>query len=139
MDEDISAAPRRFRVAAPGVVADIIDGEAIIMNLNRGAYYSLTGTGAAAWQLLAGGTTCSEAATAISGPAAADADAVAADLERLLLRLLEEGLLFEDPAQVPPAALDLVVNPEYSAPTLTKYGDMKEMLALDPPIPRFTG
>ncbi len=139
MDEDISLAPRRFRLAAPGVVADIIDGEAIIMNLNLGAYYSLAGTGAGAWQLLASGATCAEAATAISGPAAADADAVAADLERLLEGLLAEGLLVEDPARVAPQALDLTVNPDYSPPTLTKYGDMKEMLALDPPIPRFTG
>jgi hypothetical protein len=139
MDENISSAPRRFRLAAPGVVADIIDGEAIIMNLNLGAYYSLAGTGAGAWQLLAGGATCAEAAQAISGPAAADADAVAADMERLLERLLEEGLLVEDSARVAPAAVDLVVDPEYAAPTLNKYGDMKEMLALDPPIPRFTG
>jgi hypothetical protein len=139
MDEDLSSAPRRFRLAAPGVVADIIDGEAIIMNLNLGAYYSLGGTGAGAWQLLAGGATCTEAAEAISGPAAAEADAVAADLERLLERLLEEGLLVEDPARVVSGVVDLVVSPEYSAPTLTKYGDMQEMLALDPPIPRFTG
>jgi hypothetical protein len=120
-------------------VADIIDGEAIIMNLNHGAYYSLAGTGAQAWQLLAGGATCDEAAEAISVHSTAGADGVAADLARLLERLLKEGLLVEDPARAKPGAMDLVANAEYSTPTLDKYGDMKEMLALDPPIPRFNG
>jgi Coenzyme PQQ synthesis protein D (PqqD) len=121
-------------------VADIIDGEAIIMNLNHGAYYSLAGTGAEAWQLLAGGATCAEAARVISVlHSAADNDQVAADLVRLLERLLEEGLLVEDPTRTEPGAFDLQGNDEYSTPTLEKYGDMKEMLALDPPIPRFNG
>ena len=36
-----------FRVNAPDVIHDIIDGEVIVANLTNGFYYSLQGSGAA--------------------------------------------------------------------------------------------
>lgn len=42
----------QFRINAPTVISETIDGEAIIINLDTGAYYSLRETGAAVWQLI---------------------------------------------------------------------------------------
>ena len=35
-----------YRVNSPNVVAEVIDGEAVIVNLRNGMYYSLDGGGA---------------------------------------------------------------------------------------------
>lgn len=35
-----------FRVNSPSVIGEVLDGEAIIVNLDSGAYYSLNGAGA---------------------------------------------------------------------------------------------
>ena len=42
----------RFRIAGSQIVADVIEGEAIVMDLSKGAYFSLQGSGAAMWLLL---------------------------------------------------------------------------------------
>jgi len=53
---------RWFRVCAPSVVSEVIDGEAVIMDLRTGYYYSARDTGALAWTWIEQG--CSERAIA---------------------------------------------------------------------------
>ncbi len=42
----------RFRVNTPTVTHETIDGEAVIINLDSGSYYSLVDVGATVWQFL---------------------------------------------------------------------------------------
>ena len=44
-----------YRVREPDVVADVVDGEAIIMDLNTGKYFSSEGTGSYCWSAVAAG------------------------------------------------------------------------------------
>ena len=131
----------RFRIAGSQIVADVIDGEAIIMDLSKGAYFSLQGSGAAMWMLLAAGTGLDEAADTVSQHYAIDRAIAETDLRRLSGQLVGESLLrAADDGFAPAAAIALGPAPgePYMAPTLNKYGDMKDLLAFDPPIPEFS-
>jgi len=46
---------QRFGLNEPAVVADVVDGETIIMNLEKGDYYSLNQSGGELWALLVAG------------------------------------------------------------------------------------
>lgn len=41
-----------LRINTPTVVGQVIDGEAVVINLQNGAYYSLVGSAAAIWEAL---------------------------------------------------------------------------------------
>ena len=56
----------KLRVREPDVAAKVIDGEAVIINLASGMYYSLNGSGSAVWELTEKGCTLTEAADALS-------------------------------------------------------------------------
>ena len=111
----------RFEVNKPDVVDESVDGEALIVHLGTGAYYSARGDGDVAWQLLSLGATSEEIATLSGG----DAAAIAA----FASELLEEGLIrarTREPEALP--SLGAITG----APLLEKYTDMQELLLLDP-------
>ena len=121
------------------VAAEVIDGEAILINLSSGVYYSLDKAGGLAWELIAAGSSLAEVAASLAeryevAPAQAEADVVqlAADLEREDLVRMAQGSASRPPA---PSA----VAPEHKLPyetlALTIYRDMGDLLALDPPMP----
>ncbi len=45
----------RFRLKSPPVVVEAIDGEVMVINLETGAYYSVSGASAVVWHSLIGG------------------------------------------------------------------------------------
>jgi hypothetical protein len=121
------------------VSGKVLDGEAIIINVSTGRYYSMDGVGALAWSLLEAGPTAGEIARSIAALHEVPDDAALADVLRLLGELLEEGLVVvgdagvapAGPAPAPPAA----GRAAYSPPVLNVYTDMADLLALDPPMP----
>ncbi len=62
----MSEQPNRICVNEREVAAKVIDGEAIIINLTKGTYYSLEGVGGAAWSMLAAGHSLDEAAQTLA-------------------------------------------------------------------------
>ena len=128
----------RLSVRTSDVAAKVIDGEAIIINLANGLYYSLAGVGAEIWTLIEDERSLGEmAAILCTRYAVRDVD-VAVDLERLAKDLLDENLVAIAPADgQPPAtpAAPPVGARAYEAPALQIYRDMAELLALDPPMP----
>jgi len=111
----------RYEVNKPEVVDESVDGEALIVHLGTGAYYSSRGNGDATWQLLASGSTPAEVAGLLAVSIAEVAEFAAQLVEEQLLRPRESA------AAVPP---------QVSAPggplVLEKYVDMQELLLLDP-------
>jgi hypothetical protein len=126
-----------FRVNSEDVVSKIVDGEAILINLSTGTYYSLDGTGAVVWAMLQGGTGADEIASELADRYSVARREAAEDVARLVDQLTEEGLLLPANDDAPPARpeADLPAPGEYAPPTLDKYTDMQEMLTLDPPLP----
>lgn len=111
----------RYEVNRPDVVDESVDGEVLIVHLGTGTYYSSRGAGDAAWQMLAGGHTPSEAATPLGQSEES--------LRQFLAQLVEEGLLrprTTEPVEV--AAL----APVAGSLVLEKFTDMQELLLLDP-------
>lgn len=119
---------QRYRLNSPNVIAETLDGEALIINLRSGCYYSIDGAGEAIWALLCAGWTLAEAASHLEahfGPAAAN------DVHRLAAELVAEELLVSAP-QAAPGAPAAVPGGAYVPPALKKYVDMQDLLAADP-------
>ena len=127
-----------LEVNAERAAGDVIDGEAIIINLETGVYYSMQGIGGDVWSMIAARRSFGSMLDEIGGAYDVTADDARRDLEIVLEQLLDEGLVrFSDgtrtgvsvPHQHPP------VKKAYAAPQLQVYRDMQDLLALDPPAP----
>jgi Coenzyme PQQ synthesis protein D (PqqD) len=127
-----------FSPNASEVAAEVIDGEAILINLSTGVYYSLDGTGGLAWEMIAAGRSLGEVAGALAGRYRVSAEQTVADVLQLADHLLREGLVQPaagEPAPAPQTAAPAGEAMPYTSPTLTIYRDMGDLLALDPPMP----
>jgi len=136
-NEEAKSAPQaRYRLNEPAVVADIIDGETIIMNLEQGDYYSLNPSGGEIWLHVLAGRRRDELLAAIaerhgelSSPAEVDA---------FIARLIEYRLVVatDQPADINGFDVrELGPATPWSKPEISVYADMKDLLALDPPMP----
>ena len=129
---------RRMTIAHDEIAATVLDGEAIIINLTTGLYYSLDGSGALVWALIARGATIDELSEELGAAYGLTAAQVRPDVEALLGDLSAEGLVAERetaPGAAPdPAEMPAATSP-YEAPRLARYSDMARFFALDPPLP----
>lgn len=126
---------RQFEINAPSVVAEVIDGEAVIMNLESGHYFSARGSGALVWEWLEQGHSTETVAAVLSERHAASAAEVREQVTKFVDELVANQLVREAPASAAPldAVLDAAGAPEeWSPPTLSTYTDMEDLLLLDP-------
>jgi hypothetical protein len=129
---------QRFRVNTPTVTHETIDGEAVIINLDSGNYYSLVDVGSFIWGLLDKGASASEVQSLILQTYQGNATDVDRGIQELLGQLQQENLIV--PVDGTGAVdLDLEVlshngheKPSFNLPLLHKYSDMQELLLLDP-------
>jgi hypothetical protein len=125
----------RLESNVPDVAAKIMDGEAIIMNLANGNYYSLDGVGASVWELLDRGLAVSETIRAVSDRYGVDEGTVEREVTALVAELVEEELIRLRHEFVEASAEGFGGPVGYGTPALVKFTDMAELLALDPPMP----
>jgi hypothetical protein len=129
---------QRFRVNTPTVTHETIDGEAVIINLDSGNYYSLVDVGSFIWGLVEKGASANEVQDLVLQTYQANASDVDQGVQDLLVQLQQENLIVPvDEA----GALDLSEvlpsnngheKPSFNPPSLHKYSDMQELLLLDP-------
>lgn len=127
----------RFTVNPRKVVHETIDGEAILIQLETGSYYSLTRAGAEIWELLAGHLSPEEIVESLGGRYAESPETLREAVARLIGELREEGLLEPLPAEAevsPNGAQPARLGPAapFEPPTLEKFTDMQEFLLIDP-------
>ena len=124
----------------PQVLHETIDGEVIVIDLATGTYYSLRGSAADVWQLLAqapGVTTPQIAEALVAHYEAGDGD-VEADLSRFVGQLVDERLVNRVEAvgdagvPVPVPERNGQAPRAFEPPALEKYTDMQELVLLDP-------
>jgi hypothetical protein len=126
---------RRFELNAPAVIAETIDGEVMVMNLQAGIYYSVTAEGAYIWPALVAGVPVDILQAGVARGTDAPADAVAADLAVFVQRLLDESLLRPlstttgRPDAIPPSDQTRKL---YRGFGFERYDDMRAMLVIDP-------
>jgi len=121
---------------ADNIAATIIDGEAVIINLSTGVYYSLTGAGVDAWTWIDQGHSLGAVGEALTSRYDVSLEQAISDARQLAEQMLAEQLVSiaerAAPAGIPPAAGDKL---PYQTPVLEAYRDMEDLLALDPPMP----
>lgn len=126
---------RRFTVNAPAVVSEVIDGEAVILNLRSGHYFSALHTGAVVWEWIDGGASDEEVAAALASRYGLPASEAARGVSAFLSELLRHELVTEgrtaNGALTP--ALDATRAPaSWAPPALSVFTDMEDLLLLDP-------
>jgi hypothetical protein len=130
---------RPFRLNEPAVISDIIDGEVVIMNLERGSYYGLDQVGADVWQLILAGRTSEEIVSLLCKRFSVEQTRANADVTALIAKMIEQDLIIPDGDRGPAENLSTpeIAADRYTKPDLTIYSDMKDLLAFDPPLPNF--
>ena len=125
--------PQTYRVLSPGVIADIIDGEAVIMNLKTGQYFSSEGVGSECWDALASGLSVELLVEQLAASYAADRATIESAVEGFVQDLLSHELIAPSEAP-PPDAVSLSARSRtpFHAPVLNVYSDMQDLLLLDP-------
>jgi hypothetical protein len=127
-----------YRVNSPSVIGEVLDGEAIIVNLDSGAYYSLDGAGAEVWPAAQAGATLADLVDLVAAKYDGEAETIAAGIAALVEELVTENLLVAhgtagDRSAVLYAAAPPDGNrPPFVKPVLQKYTDMADLLLLDP-------
>jgi hypothetical protein len=122
------------------IVAKVLDGEAIMIDLPKGIYYSLDGAGGRVWELLEEGKGAADIAAGIAREFDVTPERACADVERILRELLAEKVIRLE-SDAPPAVsetascAELGAKRPYREPKLTVYRDMADLLALEPPTP----
>lgn len=132
---------QRFRVNTPTVTHETIDGEAVIINLDSGNYYSLVDEGSFIWRLVDRGASANEVQQLVLQTYEGSASAVDAGVQELLVQLQLENLIVPvdeagalDLTQLDPETTSNTgqAKPSFNQPLLQKYSDMQELLLLDP-------
>jgi hypothetical protein len=129
----------RLRPNRQEVAAKVMDGEAIMINLSNGTYYSMDGVGGAIWEVIEGEHSLEEVVGAIVSQYDVEREVALADVESLVKQLVEENLvaLSEDGPRSENQPRDVQQRLPYESPSLNIYRDMADLLALDPPMPGF--
>lgn len=126
-----------YRVNTPLIATEKLDNEVMIVNLGKGNYYSLTGTGAVIWDLIASGRTKAAIVDEVVDNYVGDSDTIRQSLDRFVSELCDENLIVagdgasQSSSDVPKRAAS-ADRPRFAAPQLEKYTDMQELLLIDP-------
>ena len=128
----------RFRLNSPNVIAETIDGEAILVDLRTGSYYSVQGSGSTLWDGIAAGASLGRLADEVASGYSIDRDAAEEVVSSFCAELEREGLIVSldgvaDSTPEPSFDLASISNGQvFSPPVVEKYTDMQDLVLLDP-------
>jgi hypothetical protein len=120
-----------FIVPSREVVSEVIDGEAVILDLRCGRYYTADGVGAAVWEAALAGMLRSDIVESCRTrfPAQPAADR---DVDEFLEQLVTAGLLVPQDESARSGGPVPDWPDLYSPPVLEWSDDLADMMALDP-------
>jgi hypothetical protein len=120
-------------IHASNIVYETLDGETIVIHLDTGNYYSLTGSGAEIWDLLGEAHSVTQICAALSQRHATPESEISPTVEGFIAELEREALV--EPGDPSPEAIPNQA-PEASRPweppKLECYDDMRDFLLVDP-------
>jgi len=126
----------RFCVSSKHAIAETIEGEAIIIHLGTGAYYSLRDAGAEIWAAIERAATRSEIVDWLEARYEGTREEMDAAVGRVVDELRAEGLVETASADgrplQPPPPSDSPLRKPFSAPLLEKHTDMQDLILIDP-------
>jgi hypothetical protein len=119
------------------VVHETVEGEAIIIQLERANYYSLAGSGREIWEMICAGVPPAAIVERMESAYEADDGEISRNVEEIVMQLRDEELV--EPASSgakPPAAsngdLPALAGGRFLPSKLEKYTDMRDFLLIDP-------
>src|ERR1700730_18088429 len=121
-----------FRVNTPTVSHETIDGEAVIIDLDSGNYYSLTDAGSTIWGLIVGRQSVDDICECVCDAYQGERSEIERAVQELLSQLQQENLVvaIESIEPAPRAECDQTTagmeRPKFQRPVLQKYTDMQE-------------
>lgn len=120
-----------FSIAAATIMSEVIEGEAIIIDMNSGSYFSTDGVGAEIWQAAIAGASREVIVQSVTAayPGVPESGEQAGAFLNLLLGY---QLLVEGAATSSAAATAIKSSGAYAAPQLQAHSDMKDLIMLDP-------
>ena len=127
-----------IKVNAPHAVSEIIEGEAIVVNLKTGCYFSIGKVGALVWDCVMKNLDSADTAKRIAKVFDVDEKIARREIDVFIQELLKESLVVtEDGAGSSPINSVEEQNPAaqklaYETPRLVKFEDMQDLLLLDP-------
>ena len=120
-------------VSSAQVISEILDGEAVIINLDTGCYFSLDPLASQIWDAVAaGGATAEGIARALAAAYGTPVEDAGATLAPFLERLSTEGLVVAAPGPKGAPLTFPKVSDRLGAPTLSRFDDIQDLLLLDP-------
>jgi hypothetical protein len=118
------------------VINETIDGEAIMINLATGSYYSLDRVGGDVWALLEASLPVEDIVAEVGKRYDGPEDQIRQGVDDLLQRLSSEELVVPCDESDPVGAISLEPAPDwrppFQAPKLEKFTDMQDLILLDP-------
>ncbi|HBB32702.1 MAG TPA: pyrroloquinoline quinone biosynthesis protein PqqD [Cyanobacteria bacterium UBA8803] len=130
-----------FRINSPQVVQETIDGEVVIVHLEKGDYYSLVKSAADIWSGIERGLPRGEIIEEIVARYDGNREAIESAVSELIQKLQDEEIIVVDETErasstaTPDPTDQTKANGKklsFEPPALQKYTDMEELLALDP-------
>jgi hypothetical protein len=124
---------------AEAVVSEVIDGEAIVIDLSTGIYYSLDGVGGAIWSLIEAERSIDDIVAAVVARYEVSPERAENDVEQVVAELVGEGLVVVSERESPSGTNRQLPSDRmqpYDTPRLQTYRDLGDLLALDPHLPR---
>jgi hypothetical protein len=133
--------PQFFQINRPQIVSETIDGEVVIVNLDKGHYYSLVKTGSDVWERIEQGHSQERILEAMLDKYTGNSEEIQEAVNNFIHQLQEAGIIIPSAtatAEVTPNS-DKLSNGDggqekliFEPPTLESYTDMEELLLLDP-------
>ncbi len=129
----------RFVPNTAEVAAKVLDGEAILINLSTGTYFSIDKVGCRIWEMIKKGYNQREITEAVVAFYDVPVEKAKTDVELLISELIKENLIMVTDDSRPVAKYQMPLSGQklpYDQPKLNIYRDMADLLALDPPMPK---
>ena len=127
---------RRFRIKNPQVIHETVDGEAVVVNLETGNYYSFVDSAQQIWAAVEREESAEEVLAGIHAAYEGERHRLEGSVQAFLAALEEEGLIVS--WEAPPAApttrppIPSPTRKPFTPPVLDRFTDMQELILLDP-------
>jgi hypothetical protein len=124
-----------YEINAPGVSGEIIDGEAIVLHLKKGTYFSMEGSAALIWAGILQRMLRGDIARALASRFRIGSEEALRETDRLIEELLTRDLIRRTQLDASNDRRLEDVIPDtfaYAPPVLETFTDMHDLLLLDP-------
>jgi hypothetical protein len=125
----------RYRANTPRFVDETVDGEALIMDMVTGSYYTCLDSSTMAWEALKNGRALDEVSALLSSAYPISVEEAQRDVEQFVSDLLHEEMLVarDDAPDASEPTLGNGTSPgNYQTLRFERYMDLADLILLDP-------